>query len=89
MEDGGTGFEVAICFVAVEVGDKKSFILWSVLRRVHTHFQSQLSTECDLVLPFFNVHYRLVSFRLSSNCLRLLPHLPVTSILPCYLYNLF
>jgi hypothetical protein len=30
-----------------------SFILVSVLQQVHSIFQSEFSTECDLVLPFF------------------------------------
>ena len=48
----------------------------SILRQVPSLFQSEFSTECDLVLPF--------QFPVSSNCcFYRLPCLPVTSILPC------
>jgi len=37
-----------------------SFILQSVLRQVLSLFQSQFSTECDLVLPLSD--YNILSF---------------------------
>ena len=51
---------------------KRSYSLFSVLRQVHRLFQSEFSTECDLVLL-------LSTSRIS---LLLLPRLPITSILP-------
>jgi hypothetical protein len=33
-----------------------SFILQSILRQVHSLFQSKFSTNCDLVLPFSKFH---------------------------------
>ena len=46
---------------------------------VHNLFQSEFSTECDLVLSFVNLQYPLVSFGPSSSCLAPLPCLPVTA----------
>ena len=59
-----------------------SFTLLSVLRQVDRTFQSEFSIESDLVLPFFNFQYPLVSLQSSSSCLRLLPPLTVTSNFP-------
>jgi hypothetical protein len=50
--------------------EARSFILQSVLRQVHSFFQSEFSTVCDLLLPFS---------RSSSSFLHLLPRLPATS----------
>jgi hypothetical protein len=44
-------------------------------------FQSEFSTECCPIPPL-QLQYPLFSLRSSSNWLRLLLHLPVTSILP-------
>jgi hypothetical protein len=55
-----------------------SFIPQSVLRQVHSHFQSEFSTDCDLVLPLSIP----VSSKSDSSWLRLIPRLPVTSDLP-------
>ena len=51
-----------------------SFILLSVLWQDHS-LVHEFSTECDLVLP-------LSSLKSSGSCLRVLPLLPVTSLLP-------
>ena len=59
-----------------------SFILQSVLRQVHSLFQSDFSTKCDLVLPLFKFQYPLFSLRAPSSYLGLLPRLPVTSVFP-------
>ena len=50
------------------------FILHSVLRQVHSLFQTDFSTEWDLVLP------PLFRWRSFSRCLRRTPRLSVTSI---------
>ena len=47
-----------------------------VSQQIHSLFQTEFSTECDLVL------FLSITSILSSSCLRLLPRLPVTSILP-------
>ena len=54
-----------------------SFIPQFVLRLVHSLFQSQFSTQCDLVLPLSISD--TFSLRSSCSCLRLLPCLLVTS----------
>jgi hypothetical protein len=38
-------------FVTLILASIHSFIPQSVLRQVHSLFQSQFSTQCDLVLP--------------------------------------
>jgi hypothetical protein len=59
-----------------------SFIPQSVLLEVHSLFQSEFSTQCYLVLYFFNSQYHLLSSRSSSSCWRLLPRLPSSSTIP-------
>jgi hypothetical protein len=44
-------------------------------------FLSEFSTECDLVLPI-SISSVLFSFKSSGMCVRLLPRLPVTYVLP-------
>ena len=44
--------------------------------------QSQFSTQYDLVLPLYIYQYPLFSLMSFSNCVHLLPRLPVTSKLP-------
>ena len=47
-----------------------SLIQLSVLRQIHSHFQIQFSTQCDLVFPL-SVHSTLiVPLRPSSSCSR-------------------
>ena len=58
------------------------FIPQCVLQQVHSHFQRQFSTHCDLVLPRSIFRCPLIYFMLYSSCLLLLTCLPVTSILP-------
>jgi hypothetical protein len=53
----------------------------SVLRRVHSLFQRVQSSASS-----FNFHYRPVSLRSSSSCLRLFLPVPVTSNLP-YIFH--
>ena len=59
-----------------------SFIPQAVLRQIHSLFQSEFSTECDLVLPLSIYSYPFVSLRLISSCLRLIRCLRVTFIRP-------
>ena len=49
-----------------------SFILQSVLRKVLSHFQSELPTECELALPLSISSILSFPLRSSSSCLRLL-----------------
>jgi hypothetical protein len=56
--------------------------LQAVLRQVHSLFQSEFSTKYDLVLPLLISNSPIFSLRSPSSFLRLLPRLPVTSILP-------
>ena len=58
-----------------------SFIPYSVLRQVYSLFQSEFSTERDLVIRIC-FQYLVVSLRSSSSCLRLLPRLSITSVPP-------
>ena len=51
----------------------------------HSHFQSEFSTKCDIVL-FISIHCRHISLRSSSGCLRLNPHPPVPSIV-LFIFN--
>ena len=53
-------------------------ITWSVLRRDHKPFQSEFSTQYDLVLPLYISS--IVSLKSSSSFLRLLPRLLFHSI---------
>jgi len=57
------------------------FIWQSVLRQVHSLFQSELSTVRSRASSF-KWQYPLLSLRSSRSFLRLLPRLPVTSIPP-------
>ena len=51
---------------------------------VHSLFQSEFSTECDLMLPL-HFQYPLFPLKSSNKCVGLLPRLPATSILPSIL----
>ena len=51
----------------------------SVLRQVHSHYQSEFSTQRDLALPLSVSSIFPFSLRSSRSCLRLLPCLAVTS----------
>ena len=61
------------------------FIMQYALRQVHSLFQSELSTECGLVLPLSILVSSLFFLRPSSSCLPLLTRLPVIYIIPPYL----
>jgi hypothetical protein len=52
-----------------------SLIIYSVLRQVHSRFQSEFSTECVLVLRLS------ITLGSSPSCLRLLQRLPATHLL--------
>jgi len=54
----------------------------SVVRHVHSFFQSEFSTECDVVLSLSITSTLFASLRSSNSCLRLLPRLPVLSFFP-------
>ena len=57
------------------------FMSLSALRQIHSLSQSYFPTQCALVLPLSI--YSILSFlKVSSSCLPLRPHLPITSILP-------
>ena len=58
------------------------FINLFVCMSVHSLFQSDFSTECDIVLSSFNSQYLILSLKSSTSYLLILPRLPVTSILP-------
>jgi hypothetical protein len=53
----------------------------SILRQVHSLFQTKFSTECQLVFPSFDFQYH-VFFQGQSSFLRLLPRIPVTYLHP-------
>jgi hypothetical protein len=59
-----------------------SFIPQTVLRKVHSLFQSKFSTQYELLLPLAIYSILFFSLRSSSSRLRLLPRLPVIYILP-------
>jgi hypothetical protein len=59
--------------------NKRKFFL---LRQVHSFFQRDFSIEGDRVFPLSISIILSMSLRSSIICLRLLPRLPVTSILP-------
>jgi hypothetical protein len=65
------------------------FKFQSALGQVNNFFQSEFSTECDLVLSFVNLQYPLFSLRPSSSCLLLLPCLPVISSSYLFFNNVF
>jgi hypothetical protein len=56
-----------------------SFVYYSFSQQVQSLVQSQISTQCDLELPSFDVSILSSS---SNSFLRLLPRLPVTSTPP-------
>lgn len=58
------------------------FIAHSVLRHLHTLFQRELSTECDLVSPLSVSSILFFPLKFSRSCLRLLLGLPIPSIFP-------
>jgi len=62
----------------------QSFIL-QCLRPVHSLFQSQFSTQCDLVLPLAISSILFFPLKVNSSCLCLLLRLPITSVFPLYL----
>jgi len=66
-----------------------SFVPLSALRQVHSLYQSQFSTQCDLVLPLSV--YSIISFSLrsSTSCLRLPPRLPYVLSFPLSFSNVF
>ena len=45
------------------------YIMWSVLRQVHSTFQKEFSRECDMVFFSINFHHPLISFMSSNSCL--------------------
>jgi hypothetical protein len=63
-----------------------AFIPQSVIRQVHSLFQSDFPKERDLVLPLSSI---LVPLRLCNSCLFLLPRLPVTLFFHLSFNNLF
>jgi hypothetical protein len=75
--------EISFIYIYIYIYTHKyiySFIFYSVSRQVQSLFQIELSTYCDLELPPSDVS--ILSLRSSSSFLRLLPRLPVTSVLP-------
>jgi hypothetical protein len=61
----------------------KSFVQWAVLRQVQSLFWSEFSRHCDIILAVsISSTFSLSFLRSSSSCLRLLPRLPVTSMVP-------
>jgi hypothetical protein len=66
--------------------DSFTFISQPALTQIHSPFQSQFSTECDLVLPF-SIYSIISSLRSSSSRLCLRRRLPVTSTLPFILLS--
>lgn len=64
-------------------------IVSSVLRQIHSLFQSQFSRECELVLSF-HIPVSSLSFRVKQQLLTSLPCLPVSSIftlITCLIFN--
>jgi hypothetical protein len=57
-------------------------ILQSLLRQVHSLFQSELSAQRELESPLSI--YGIFTFPVISTCLHLLPRLPVTFIFPFF-----
>ena len=60
-------------------------LILSFVPRVHSRFQSEFSIESESNAFCFNFHYPLFFLLSPSSCLRLIPRLPVTYILPFYL----
>ena len=58
----------------------KVIITWTVLRDVHGLFRSEFSKECDLVFPLSISSTFWFRKAIHSSCLRLLPHLLLSSI---------
>jgi hypothetical protein len=54
----------------------------SVIRQVHSLFQSELSTECDVVLSLSISSIPYAFLRPSNSCLCLLSRVPVLSLFP-------
>jgi hypothetical protein len=50
--------------------------------QLHSLFKNELSTKVRSSATALNLEYHLVPLKSSSSCLRLLPHLSFTSILP-------
>jgi len=74
--------KLLLVILIVKVHGECSFISQSVLRQVHIVLQREFSTSARSSPSSFNFQYLRFFLRSSSSCLPLLPHPPVTSILP-------
>ena len=66
----------------LNVKNHDAVIASSLLLQIQNLFQIEFFRQCDVALPLSIYSILLVSLRLSSGCLRLLPRHFVTSILP-------
>ena len=55
---------------------------------IHILFQTEFSTECGSTASSFNFQYPLFKKKSSRNCIRLLPRLPVTYVLPSIFHSI-